>query len=86
MPKPRSLDALRRYPGLADIPADEWDDYFGRTGKAWEQDEDEYLREWYGREPLVDLAYALERTPWTVMERAHVLVGKIGRGGQKRVI
>lgn len=81
MPKPASIDMLSRYDGLKNIPADEWDNFFCRTGTPWDADENEYLQEWYGRELLIDLAYALERTPWTVHDHAITKLGiRIGSG------
>ena len=61
------------YSALDGIAPDEWDDIFDRVGQPWDSDEDEYLREWYGRDDIVSLSYALGRTPWTVVRRYNQL-------------
>lgn len=57
MPKTQSEAPLRRYPPLRDIPDAEWDAFF--PSGPWTPDDDAYLKEWYGREPIVSLAYAI---------------------------
>lgn len=73
MPKTTSTWLLKHYPPLQDIEPDEWDEVFHRASQPWEPEEDEYVREWYGREPALTTAYALGRTPWTVQQRARKL-------------
>lgn len=55
---------LKRYRGLEDIPESEWDDFFPNTDKPWSQEDLEYLIEWWGKDDVVSLAYALGRPPW----------------------
>lgn len=55
---------VARYAGLAEIDPDEWFEYFPKTGKEWSDEDRDYLIEWWGREDVMSLAYALERPPW----------------------
>ena len=70
MPKTKSESVLQLYPPLREISADEWDEVFDRQGKAWTTGDDAYLREWYGRDSTMSVAYALGRCPWSVQDRA----------------
>lgn len=73
LPKTTSESVLQHYPPLREISAEDWDEVFHRQGKAWKSSEDAYLRDWYGRESTMTLAYALGRCPWSVQERARKL-------------
>ncbi len=53
-----------RYHGLADIPPDEWFDFFPNTGEEWTEEDREYLLAWWGKDDVMSLAYALGRPPW----------------------
>lgn len=73
MPKTKSRWILQHYPPLRDIPEDEWDDVFDRQRKRWSEEEDDYLRQWYGKESTMRVSYALGRCPWSVQDRASSL-------------
>lgn len=73
MPKTTSEAVFKHYPPLRDIAEDEWDEFFDRQGIPWTEDEDLYLREWYGRLDTIELSYALSRAPYSVQERARRL-------------
>ncbi len=62
MPKTTSVWLLKHYPPLREIAPDDWDEIFHQAGKPWDEEEDEYIRQWYGREPAMNMAYALGRT------------------------
>ncbi|MCL6598969.1 MAG: hypothetical protein K6T81_09520 [Alicyclobacillus macrosporangiidus] len=64
-----SKRTLRRYPWLAEIQPDEWDEVFDHRSVPWSQEDDDYLLQWYGRDSVHDLSYALGRTPWSIYER-----------------
>ncbi len=55
---------LARYRGLSDIAPDEWYEFFGKTAEPWSDEDREYLVEWWGRDDVLSLSYALERPPW----------------------
>ena len=55
---------LARYRGLSDISPDEWYEFFGKTAEPWSDEDREYLVEWWGRDDVLSLSYALERPPW----------------------
>ena len=59
---------LENYPFLREIQDDEWEDFFPPR-KPWSEEDDSYLLEWYGRENIVHLSYALEEPPWKVGAR-----------------
>ena len=59
-----------RYSDMAAIPDEERLTYFGRTGLPWTEDEIAYLTEWYARIGSGEMAYALERSPWSVQQKA----------------
>lgn len=73
MPKTKSEAVLRHYPPLREVKEEEWDLLFDRQGKAWDADELDYLREWYGKESTINISYALGRLPYSVQERARKL-------------
>jgi len=47
--------------------------YFGRNGMPWEEDEVEYLINWYHIAGPEEMAFALERTSKAVMQKAATL-------------
>lgn len=55
---------LSRYSGLWDIPPASWYSYFPKTGVSWSVEDRQYLIDWWGKEDVMTLAYALERPPW----------------------
>lgn len=59
-----SQSILRRYAGLSQIPPGEWLAYFPNTGKPWKQRDLQYLADWWGKDDVLSLAYALGRPPW----------------------
>ncbi len=71
--KTMSPSLLKHYPALQSIPSDEWPEVFRRQLAPWDAEEDDYVREWYGKDATLDIAYALERYPWSVAERARKL-------------
>ncbi len=60
---------IERWPALRDIPSDEIFTLFDRQGLAWEKEEIDYLRDWYGKEDTLSLAYALGRTPNSISQK-----------------
>lgn len=73
MPKTQNADLLRRFSMLQDIPSDEWDDMFPKQHSLWTTLDEAYLRNWYSVIPLIEMSYALDRPPWSVMEKAKSL-------------
>ena len=71
--KTMSPSLLKHYPPLRSIPSEEWPEVFRRQPYPWDAEEDDYVREWYGKDATLDIAYALERYPWGVAERARKL-------------
>ncbi|WDL97827.1 hypothetical protein [Alicyclobacillus sp. ALC3] len=59
-----SASILQRYTGLSEIAPGEWLTYFPNTGKPWKQRDLKYLAEWWGKDDVLSLAYALGRPPW----------------------
>lgn len=84
-----SATILARYAGLADIPPDEWYEFFPNTGKPWTKSEREYLVQWWGKDDILSLSYALGRPPWGLqrevsrLRKAGVHIG-YQRGDAKR--
>ena len=85
MAKTQSEVLMRRYPPLRDIPDDEWEDFFP-PGRKWTRDDDEYLKSWYGREPIISLTYAIGKPPWSLHDRAQNLGIRCGRNDGRRQI
>lgn len=52
--------------------------YFGRNGLPWEDDEIEYLNNWYHAAGPEEMGYALERTPNAVRQKA-ITMGITGK-------
>ena len=48
-------------------------EYFGKTGEPWYQQDLQYLKDWYDITGPEEMAFALERTPDSVMEKARKL-------------
>lgn len=69
----KSEHRSNHYSALDGIAPEEWNEIFDRVGEPWDIDEDEYLLDWYGRDEIVSLSYALGRTPWTVVRRYNQL-------------
>lgn len=44
-----------------------------KSGEPWDEEDVEYMRRWYGYDDMLTLAYALERSPFAVREKARVL-------------
>ncbi|WDL96386.1 hypothetical protein [Alicyclobacillus sp. ALC3] len=59
-----SANILQRYTGLSEIDPGEWMTYFPNTGKPWKQRDLKYLADWWGKDDVLSLAYALGRPPW----------------------
>ena len=70
MPKTTSQWLLKHYPPLREIPEEEWDEVFDRDHEPWSAEDDEYVQTWSGKERVLNIAYALGRTPWKVQHRA----------------
>lgn len=47
--------------------------YFGKTGKRWDEEELDYLINWYTKIGIEEMAFALERTETSIAERIRVL-------------
>jgi len=72
-PKTKSETVLQHFPPLRGVADADWDEMFSRQGARWEADENDYVREWYGRLDTIEIAYALQRLPYSVQERARKL-------------
>jgi hypothetical protein len=59
-----SPDILARYRGLADIDPREYKSYFPKNGRPWSASDTKYLLEWWGKDDVLSLSYALGRPPW----------------------
>lgn len=88
MPKPSSdKDYYRRFPVIKDITEDEWDDFFPPITdprKPWPDEDIEYLQKWFGKIHIMEIAYALGKPPWTVINYATKHGIFTGRNDNKR--
>lgn len=73
LPKPRrtltvfiSAGTVANYPGLAEIPLNEWHSFFPLSGTPWSKEDRAYLVAWWGKDDVLSLAYALGRPPWAL--------------------
>ncbi|MCL6455069.1 MAG: hypothetical protein K6T78_15790 [Alicyclobacillus sp.] len=57
---------LARYRGLADIPPEEYHTFFPKTDKPWSIADRQYLLEWWGKDDILSLSYAIGRPPWSL--------------------
>lgn len=58
---------MRGYPELDNIPKEEWGDFFFNASQPWNKEDLDYLVEWYEKDNLLNLSYALGRTPATLI-------------------
>jgi hypothetical protein len=63
---------------IRSLTPEERREIFHEDGKPWTEEDVEYLREWYGKDSLLMMAYALGRTPKSVQSKAQQL-GLIGK-------
>ena len=61
--------SLKHFPELRDLLPEEVEEFFSHTGMSWSDEDLWYLLMWYKRIPLIELAYALSRTPVSVAEK-----------------
>ncbi|WP_436663582.1 hypothetical protein ACOALA_03970 [Alicyclobacillus acidoterrestris] len=61
---PKSKVNIKHHPALQEITDEEWDEYFPKTGTEWTTLDMQYLVDWWGKDDIISLSYALERPPW----------------------
>lgn len=61
-------------------------EFFGRTGKAYDQEEIDYIINWYDKIDMNEMGFALERTPNSIQTFVGTLrkEGKMPKGKRGR--
>ena len=73
--------SLRGFPESPSLKPEEWDLYFDRQGEKWTDEEIDYLTSWYARLSVLEMSYALGRSPKSVISKAEKLgIQTPGRG------
>lgn len=57
------------------------DNFFKNNGTKWDEEDLEYLKEWYFRIPVEEMCFALERGKASVIRKAQYLIetGKMNK-------